>query len=75
MKTKEIGLIVFLLSNLFLSIQVYLLKIVQKLDRISGSSFVNELRYLEEPLILLSFSITICVLIFSLFLIFKEKKI
>ena len=45
MKTKEIGIMVFLIGTLFLSIQIYLLKIVQKLDKIAGSSFVNELRY------------------------------
>lgn len=67
MKTKEIGIMVFLIGTLFLSIQIYLLKIVQKLDKIAGSSFVNELRYIEEPSISISFSITIFILILSLF--------
>ena len=74
MKTKEIGIMVFLIGTLFLSIQIYLLKIVQKLDKISGSSFVNELRYIEEPSISISFSITIFILILSLFFIFKDQK-
>ena len=74
MKTKEIGIMVFLIGTLFLSIQIYLLKIVQKLDEISGSSFVNELRYIEEPSISISFSRTIFILILSLFFIFKDQK-
>ena len=66
MKKRSIALICIVLGSLFLSIELFLLKVVQLLDRsATGSWHENAMLYAIEFPCNIAFAITISVIIFS----------
>lgn len=66
MKYKCIGILGILFGMFVLSLELYGLKIIQALERISGSCYMNSFMYIsEEPCIVIAFIINVCVVISS----------
>lgn len=67
MKYKCIGILGILFGMVVFSLELYGLKVIQALERVSGSCYVNPFRYIsEEPCVVIAFIITVCVVISSI---------
>lgn len=73
MKNKVVALMGIIFGGLFLSLEVYLLKLVQIIDKSTGSWFENAWEYANEPTCKIALLITVAVIIFSFYLFFASK--
>ena len=76
MHLRHLGILGMIISVSILSLECFLLRMVQALEQTSGSWYYNVAEYAKEPIILLSFALVIGVLIYSIICIFwdSEKK-
>ncbi|MEA4973040.1 hypothetical protein SDC9_144371 [bioreactor metagenome] len=73
MNNKPIALMGIIFGSLFLSFEIYMLKIVQYLDKSGGSWFENVWEYAKMFPCNIALFITIAVVIFSFFIFFRNK--
>lgn len=71
---KMVGLIGIIASGLLLSLEIYMLKIIQSLEMVHGSWRTNVWGYLCETPCAVGFGITICILIFSIIAFCQKEK-
>ena len=72
---KMIGLIGIIASGLLLSLEVYMLKGIQILEKMAfGTWYTNAWDYLREPPCAVGVGIPICVLVFSIIVFCKKEN-
>lgn len=71
---KYLGIAGIILGLLFLSTEVYCLKVIQSLEMLHGTWLLNAWEYIQEPQCLIAILITIGVIIYSCYLAFFSKK-
>lgn len=71
---KNVGLIGIIASSLLISLEIYMLKIIQSLEMVYGHWRLSALGYLCETPCAVGFGITICVLIFSVIVFCQKGK-
>ena len=69
---RKIGLIGIIMSSLLLSLEIYMLKIIQSLEMAKGSWRTSAWGYLSEPTCAVGFGITICILVGSIILFCRK---
>lgn len=75
MKKEFVGYLTVVISGILLSLELYGLNFAKYIDMsINGSSYTNAIDYIHETPFLLSFFVTISLIIFGFILIFKSKK-
>ncbi len=75
MEKSSIGRFTVIIGSLFLSLQLYGLKMVQLFDKQSGSWHRNTFEYVSETPVLLALLITIAVIIYGIGLVTGTEKI
>lgn len=71
---KHWGIGGIILGLLFLSGELYCLKVIQSLEKLHGTWLLNAWEYMKEPQCLIAILITIGVIIYSCYLAFFSKK-
>ena len=71
---KHWGIGGIILGLLFLSAELYCLKVIQSLEKLHGTWLLNAWEYMKEPQCLIAILITISVIIYSCYLAFFSKK-
>ena len=71
---KHWGIGGIILSLLFLSAELYCLKVIQSLEILHGTWRLNAWDYMQEPQCLIAILITIGVIIYSCYIAFFSKK-
>lgn len=79
MKSRFLGIFGLILGLLVLSLEGFLLRLIQVIDQLAGSWYPNILRYAMEPIPCISILITVIVVICSICCIYfsyekAEKK-
>ncbi len=74
MDKKTIGALGVIFGGLFLSLECYLLIVVQYIDRLSGSFFPNVWEYAKRFPCNAALLVTIGVVAFSVYLLVNHKK-
>ncbi len=69
---KFVGAIGIICGILFLSIEIYSLRVLQALERISGSWRINVWMYACEPPCTVALILTVGVVLFSIYLFYKK---
>ena len=72
---KHWGIGGIILGLLFLSAELYCLKVIQSLEMLHGTWLLNAWEYMKEPQCLIAILITIGVIIYSCYLAFFSKKV
>ena len=67
-------IILSLVGMMVLTIEILMVVIIQKLDRISGSYFKDISRYFQEPIIYWPIGIVIAIIIGGVMMFFKKNK-
>jgi len=76
MQYKCIGILGILLGMFVFSLELYGLKVIQALEKISGSYYENPFHYIsEEPCIVIPFIITVCIVISSIVIYLYGREI
>ena len=70
---KHWGIGGIILGLLFLSAELYCLKVIQSLEKLHGTWLLNAWEYMKEPQCLIAILITIGVIIYSATLPFSQK--
>lgn len=65
--------IVSLIGVIVLTIEMLMVVIIQKLEKISGEYFKNVSAYFQEPIIYCSLGIIVVIIIGGLIMFFREK--
>jgi hypothetical protein len=73
MKNKMVALIGIIFGGLFLSFELYLLKIVQFIDKSTGSWFEDIWEYAKMPPCSIALLITVAVIAFSFYIFLTSK--
>ena len=71
---KHLGIGGLILGLLFLSSELYCLKVIQALEMLRGTWRLNAWEYMQEPQCLIAILITIGIIIYSCYLAFFLKK-
>lgn len=74
MKNKSVALMGIIGGILLLSFEIYMLKIVQYIDKSGGSWYENVWEYAKMSPCNIALLITIAVIIFSCFIFFRNKE-
>ena len=75
MKKGVVGYLAVIISGILLSLELYGLNFAKYIDMaIIGSCYTNAMDYIHEIPFLLSFLVTISLIIFGFILIVKSKK-
>ena len=74
MKYKTMAIFGLIIGFAFFSIEGFLLRLIQMIEKTTGSWYGNILEYAKEPIIMISLIITICIIILSAIGIFYKKK-
>lgn len=74
MNRKQIGQIGMIASALILSLEIFLLKILQSLDKITGEWETSAWSYLTDPTSLLALLLVLIVFVTSLVLYLNGKE-
>ena len=75
MKKGVVGYLAVIISGILLSLELYGLNFAKYIDMaINGSCYTNAMDYINEIPFLLSFLVTISLIIFGFILIVKSKK-
>lgn len=75
MKKEIIGYLTVIISGILLSLELYGLNFVKHIDMyVNGSCYNNAIDYIYQKPFLLSFLVTISLIIFGFILIVKSKK-
>ena len=70
---KSVGILGIIISLLFLSAELYLLKVIQALEMVHGQWRTNAWGYLSEPPCLIAVVITLAALLYSCYITFSSK--
>ena len=70
---KSAGILGIIISLLFLSAELYLLKVIQALEMVHGQWRTNAWGYLSEPPCLIAVVITLTALLYSCYITFSSK--
>ncbi len=73
MKEKINGVYILCIGILVLSLELYMVKLIQSMDKVTGSWHGNIWIYFKEPIIFIPFMATICVIIYSIYIIIKTS--
>ena len=73
-KRKVVGLLGIIFGGLTLSLELFLLRVIQGLERTAGSWFQDVWVYAKQPPCIWALLLTAGILIFSLILIFDTKE-
>lgn len=73
MNKKVVGLLGIIFGGLFLSLELYMLKLVQFIDIPKGSWFENAWEYAKEPPCNIALIITVAVIAFSFYIFLTSK--
>ena len=71
---KHWGIGGIILGLLFLSAELYCLKVIRSLEKLHGTWLLNAWEYMKEPQCLIAILITISVIIYSCYLAFFSKR-
>ena len=71
---RYVGLIGIILSGLVLSLEIYMLQMIQTLEKIYGRWKNNALWYAGEPSCAIALIITIVILILSIYIFASSKR-
>lgn len=74
MKQKAVGLTGIIFGMLFLSLELYMLKIIQLLEKAAGNWYDNVWKYASQCPANIAITITVCVIIFSAVIFVTAKK-
>lgn len=73
MNNKVVALLGIIFGGLFLSFELYLLKLVQIIDKSTGSWFENVWEYAKMSPCKIALLITVAVIVFSFYIFFTSK--
>lgn len=74
MKRKAVGLLGIIFGGLTLSLELFLLRVIQGLEMVKGSWSPNVWNYAKQSPCIWALLLTVGILIFSLILIFDTKE-
>ncbi|MGN0136175.1 hypothetical protein [Anaerotignum sp.] len=74
MKRKSVGLLGIIFGGLTLSLELFLLRVIQGLEMVKGSWSPNVWNYAKQSPCIWALLLTAGILIFSLILIFDTKE-
>lgn len=72
---KCIGILGMLLTTLAFALELYGLKVIQVIDKSSGSFFSDPFQYFSEPCVKIAFIITIIIMVCSIVVYLYGKEI
>lgn len=71
---KLVGLIGMLFGGCCLSLEIFMLMVIQRLDKMAGSWYTNLWAYAEETPCLIAFAITAAVIVVSAILFIRKES-
>lgn len=72
MKDKKCGTLILCFSLLILSFEVFSVKLIQSADKVNGYFYDNIWLYYKNGYILFPIIVTVCVLIYAIYLLIKK---
>lgn len=74
MKNNVWALFGLIIGSALLSLEGFLLRLIQMLDKTTGCWHSNVWVYAKEPILLISLTITICIIVVSVVAFFNKPK-